>query len=95
MCVLVLFCRSSLCYNRYLQKLRQQISIGVVGGSDLVKQMEQLGDSPNLFDYAFPENGLQAFKDGVEIDRTSFLKWIGEEKLQKLINFILVRDIVL
>lgn len=28
-----------------LQKLRQQITIGVVGGSDLVKQKEQLGET--------------------------------------------------
>lgn len=28
-----------------LQKLRQQITIGVVGGSDLVKQKEQLGEN--------------------------------------------------
>lgn len=41
-----------------MKALRKKISIGVVGGSDLVKQMEQLGDSPQLFDYCFPENGL-------------------------------------
>jgi hypothetical protein len=28
-----------------LQQLRQQITIGVVGGSDLVKQKEQLGEN--------------------------------------------------
>lgn len=28
-----------------LQKLRQQITIGVVGGSDLIKQKEQLGEN--------------------------------------------------
>ena len=54
-----------------------------------MKQKEQLGDSPNMFDYCFPENGLLAFKDGVEIGRTSFLDHIGEERLKKLVNFIL------
>ncbi len=44
--------------NRYLAELRKKIAIGVVGGSDLVKQVEQLGDSVHDFDYAFPENGL-------------------------------------
>ena len=48
----------------FLSKLRQKIAIGVVGGSDLVKQKEQLGDSPNLFDWCFAENGLLAHKDG-------------------------------
>lgn len=28
-----------------MQKLRQQITIGVVGGSDLAKQKEQLGEN--------------------------------------------------
>lgn len=31
-----------------LQQLRKQITIGVVGGSDLVKQKEQLGESGTL-----------------------------------------------
>ncbi|KAF1773958.1 HAD-like domain [Phytophthora cactorum] len=43
------------------QKLRESITIGVVGGSDLVKQKEQLGeDVINNFDYSFSENGLVA-----------------------------------
>jgi phosphomannomutase len=73
----------------YMKALRKKISIGVVGGSDLVKQMEQLGDSPQLFDYCFPENGLLAMQNGVQIGKTSFLEYIGEEKLKKLINFML------
>ena len=73
----------------YLAKLREVCTIGVVGGSDLVKQKEQLGDSPNMFDFCFPENGLLAFKNGQEIGKTSFLNYIGEERLKKLINFIL------
>lgn len=33
--------------------------LGVVGGSDLAKQKEQLGDDVfEMFDYNFPENGL-------------------------------------
>ena len=76
--------------RRYLAALREKVSTGVVGGSDLVKQKEQLGDSPNMFDYCFPENGLLAFKDGQQIGKTSFLDHIGEERLKKLVNFILV-----
>jgi phosphomannomutase len=30
-----------------IKKLRSQITIGVVGGSDLVKQKEQLGENGN------------------------------------------------
>lgn len=73
----------------YLVKLREKIVIGVVGGSDLVKQKEQLGDSPNMFDFAFAENGLAAFKDGVRIGETSFIDHLGEANMKRLINWIL------
>ena len=54
-----------------------------------MKQKEQLGDSPALFDYAFAENGLMAFKDGQKIGETSLVQHLGEEKLKKLINWVL------
>ena len=73
----------------FLKELREKIAIGVVGGSDLVKQKEQLGDSPNMFDWCFAENGLLAHKDGAVIGQTSFVGHLGEEKLKKLINWIL------
>ena len=73
----------------FLKELREKIAIGVVGGSDLVKQKEQLGDSPNMFDWCFAENGLMAHKDGAVIGQTSFKDHLGEEKLKKLINWIL------
>ena len=41
------------------------IKVGVVGGSDLVKQQEQLGENVvQEFDYSFPENGLVAYRSG-------------------------------
>merc|ERR1711972_197952 len=73
----------------YLKKLREKISIGVVGGSDLVKQKEQLGDSPNMFDYCFSENGLLAFKDGTKIGETSIVSHLGEDNLKRVINWAL------
>lgn len=73
----------------YIAKLREKISVGVVGGSDLTKQKEQLGDSPNLFDYCFSENGLLAFKDGVKIGETSLVSHLGEENLKRIINWVL------
>jgi phosphomannomutase len=64
-----------------------------VGGSNLAKQQEQLGtaatDVTSLFDFCFPENGLMAFRLGKPLASTSFIEWIGEEKYQKLVNFIL------
>jgi len=73
----------------YLKLLREKITTGVVGGSDLPKQKEQLGDSPNMFDYAFAENGLWAAKDGEKIGETSLVAHLGEEKLKRVINWVL------
>lgn len=37
-----------------MQQLKQRITVGVVGGSDLVKQQEQLGQNiVNEVDYSF------------------------------------------
>jgi len=73
----------------FLEELRKKIAIGVVGGSDLVKQKEQLGDSPALFDWCFAENGLLAHKDGAVIGQTSLVSHLGEDKLKRLINWVL------
>lgn len=73
-----------------LAKLRKKCVIGFVGGSDLSKQVEQLG--PNVlsdFDYAFSENGLTAYRLGEKLASQSFINWIGEEEYNKLAKFIL------
>ncbi|KAF8380283.1 hypothetical protein HHK36_027765 [Tetracentron sinense] len=49
----------------FMRKLRKVVTVGVVGGSDLVKISEQLGKTViDDYDYAFSENGLVAHKDG-------------------------------
>ncbi|KAK6202652.1 phosphomannomutase [Scheffersomyces amazonensis] len=76
--------------TKTLEKLRRKVVIGFVGGSDLSKQVEQLG--PNVledFDYCFSENGLTAYKKGQELASQSFINWIGDEKYNKLVKFIL------
>ncbi|KAM0471465.1 hypothetical protein ACHAPX_009378 [Trichoderma viride] len=77
-----------------LQALRNKCSIGFVGGSDLIKQEEQLGKPAGvpvttLFDYCFAENGLTAYKLGEALPSNSFIKWIGEDKYKELANFVL------
>lgn len=48
-----------------LKKLRERIVVGIVGGSDLPKQKEQMGENVvNEVDYSFSENGLVAYKQG-------------------------------
>lgn len=76
--------------KKTLEKLRTKVVTGFVGGSDLAKQVEQLG--PNVlqdFDYCFSENGLTAYKLGKQLDSQSFINWIGTDKYNKLVKFIL------
>ena len=77
-----------------LSALRHKCAIAYVGGSDLVKQQEQLG-TPNinvttLFDFCFAENGLTAYRLGAVLEGMSFIKWLGEEKYKKLVNWCLI-----
>ncbi|KAK9458589.1 eukaryotic phosphomannomutase [Lipomyces oligophaga] len=73
-----------------LAKLREKVAIGFVGGSDFIKQKEQLGDNVlEIFDYCFSENGLTAYRLGKPLASQSFINWIGDEKYNKLVKFIL------
>ncbi|EKX41512.1 hypothetical protein GUITHDRAFT_88407 [Guillardia theta CCMP2712] len=75
---------------KFLQDLRKRVTIGVVGGSDLAKAKEQLGDDYlEIVDWAFPENGLNAFKDGKSIEVQSLKKYLGEDNIKRLVNWIL------
>ncbi len=63
------------------------VDLGIVGGSDLAKQKEQLGeDNLKLFDYVFSENGLVAFHNGELFNKTSIKDFLGESNIKKLIN---------
>lgn len=77
-------------FKQLLADLRKKVVIGFVGGSDLQKQVEQLGANVlNEFDYCFSENGLTAYKLGQQLASQSFIGWIGEEKYNELAKFIL------
>jgi len=73
-----------------LKKLRKEITIGVVGGSDLPKQKEQLGpETLSMYDYNFAENGVIAYKAGELINSTSMADWLGEERIKKYLSWFL------
>lgn len=76
-----------------LSALRHKCAIGFVGGSDLIKQQEQLGtpaiNVTSLFDFCFSENGLTAYRLGQPLASASFIGWLGEEKYKQLVNFCL------
>ena len=73
------------------KEIKPKATIGIVGGSDLDKMFEQLNGHEILrkFDYVFPENGLVAIENGVEIGKASIQAHLGEEILQRFINFVL------
>lgn len=73
----------------FLKEINKKVPIGLVGGSDMAKIEEQMGTCIEKFEYVFSENGLIAFKKGKQITDQSLLKFAGEEKLQKIINFSL------
>ncbi|XP_044732096.1 phosphomannomutase [Chrysoperla carnea] len=74
-----------------IEKVKPLAHIGLVGGSDFNKIAEQMNgdDVIHKYDYVFPENGVIAYKYGVELENQSVQKFLGEEKLQKFINFVL------
>ena len=89
-CRVIFFCFFFLFFQDLLSRLRQQVYIGVVGGSDLPKQQEQLGkDVLQRFDYNFPENGIVAYHNGALFHSSSVVAHLGEERYKKLVNFIL------
>ncbi|KAI9091759.1 eukaryotic phosphomannomutase [Phlyctochytrium arcticum] len=76
--------------QQLLADLRKKVVIGFVGGSDLSKQKEQLGENCiDLYDFCFSENGLTAYRLGKQLDSASFIGWIGEDEYKKLASFVL------
>lgn len=74
-----------------LNKLKNEVDIAIVGGSNLDKQKEQLGNSLYHFKYIFSENGLMSYKvmeDNIlqNFHRMSIVEFLGEEKFKQLIN---------
>lgn len=54
----------------FLMNLKEKVVVGIVGGSDLPKQKEQMGEGiVDEVDYSFSENGLVAYKDGALIGK--------------------------
>ncbi|VWU51748.1 phosphomannomutase, putative [Hepatocystis sp. ex Piliocolobus tephrosceles] len=70
-------------------KCKEDCSIGLVGGSDYEKIIGQI-KCPEMYDYIFPENGVLAYKQNQQFFSESIIKFLGEEKLQELINYCLV-----
>lgn len=73
-----------------LNKVSKMVDLGFVGGSNLDKQIEQIGiENFKLFKWRFSENGLESYCDNILITKESFVKAIGEEHFKTLINICL------
>lgn len=72
----------------FMKTLSTKITVGIVGGSDLPKQEEQLGANVvNLFPYNFSQNGLVAYKDGELQEVQTIAKFLGEENIKRIVNW--------
>ena len=67
--------------KEFLKRLKEKVDVGIVGGSDLSKQQEQLGDNSeiasfsshivtNELTYVFSQNGLLSYHNGVKFHET-------------------------
>ena len=74
----------------FLARLKEKVVVGIVGGSDLPKQKEQMGENiVDEVDYSFSENGLVAYKHGALIGTQAIHKHLGEDNVKALVNFAL------
>jgi len=75
----------------FLKELKSKgVEVGIVGGSDLVKQKEQLGeDVLDLYRYNFSQNGLVAYENGELVGCTSLNDHLGEENIKAIVNWCL------
>mmetsp|Transcript_12269 Transcript_12269/g.17118 ORF Transcript_12269/g.17118 Transcript_12269/m.17118 type:complete len:251 (-) Transcript_12269:147-899(-) len=74
----------------FMKALSKKITVGIVGGSDLPKQEEQLGEGiAKVFPYNFSQNGLVAYKNGELLEVQTISKFIGEDNLKKIVNWVM------
>lgn len=74
----------------FLKRLNEKTSVGIIGGSDLIKQQEQMGANiVQEVNYSFSENGLVAYKDGQLIGKEAIHTYLGEDNVKEIVNFTL------
>lgn len=74
----------------FMKDLSKKITVGIVGGSDLPKQEEQLGKGiVNLFPYNFSQNGLVAYKNGEVMEVQTISKFLGEDNIKRIVNWVM------
>ena len=75
---------------QFMKSLSEKITVGIVGGSDLPKQEEQLGEGiAKVFPYNFSQNGLVAYKNGELQEIQTISKHLGEDNIRRIVNWAL------
>jgi phosphomannomutase len=76
--------------KNYMKSLASIVNVGVIGGSDMAKQIEQLGDDVlESYKYSFSENGLVAYCEGKLLNSQTFIEYIGNNNYKIFINDVL------
>ena len=74
----------------FMTTLSQEITVGIVGGSDLPKQEEQLGEGiVKRFPWNFSQNGLVAYKNGALVEVQTIANHVGEDNVKRIVNWVL------
>jgi phosphomannomutase len=74
----------------FLKALSDKITVGIVGGSDLPKQEEQLGNGiVKEFPWNFSQNGLVAYKNGEILETQTMSTFLGEDNVKRIVNWTL------
>ena len=71
-----------------MDELKGKITVGIVGGSDLPKQQEQLGENVlDFYPWNFSQNGLVAYSEAKLIGETSINGHLGEDNIKRIVNW--------
>uniref|UniRef100_A0A0N4Z937 Phosphomannomutase n=1 Tax=Parastrongyloides trichosuri TaxID=131310 RepID=A0A0N4Z937_PARTI len=77
----------------FWKELSKNHTLGLVGSSSINNIIKQMNVSEeeltSTFAYVFSENGLDGRINGLPIPKQSLLKFLGEEKYENLVNFVL------
>lgn len=75
----------------FLKELSEKCALGLVGGSDYTKAVEQLNGHENgkIFEFIFSENGLVARRKGELFAQENIANFLGESLVQRFINYCL------
>ena len=76
-------------FMKQLSQVSDHVTVGIVGGSDEEKIVEQLDGHTEIASYIFSENGLVAKEGETLLGKTSIIEKVGDSKLQDFINFCL------